>query len=297
MVWDMPAADVEQLKKSRVVLSLSGGKDSTACALLLERHGIEFTSVFFDTGWEHPALYDYLHNVLGARFGEIEVIKSAVFPGGMAEAVRRKGIFPSSKIRWCTDELKIRPRDRYLKTLEGDVVHVVGIRREESPKRARYPRWDYSDSLDLDMFYPLVDHTFNDVIRMHQEAGLEPNPLYLKGLERVGCFPCIFARKSELAKLAELYPDRIAEIEALEAEVTERAQQKNPSAMPRTFFGPRTGSTELGIRAAVEWAQTDRGGRQFRLFDETAQTGCTRWGMCDLAMSAEQLRELTEGGE
>ena len=289
MVWELPAKDIEQLKKSTVVLSLSGGKDSTACALLLERNGIEFHSVFFDTGWEHPVLYDYIEKTLKPRFGSIEVLKSKAFPMGMAQAVRHKGIFPSRRIRWCTDELKIRPRDAYLKKLEGPVINVVGIRREESPRRARYSRWQYNEKLDVDMYHPLVDHTVDDVIRMHREGDLAPNPLYLQGLERVGCFPCINARKAEVAKLPDLYPARVNEIEQLERELVGRSEH----SAARVFFGPRIGAEGGGIRQVVEWAQTDRGGMQFKLFDNTAEDGCTRWGLCDAALSAEHLRKLT----
>jgi len=35
------------------VLSLSGGKDSTAAALWLREQGIPHVRLFMDTGWEH----------------------------------------------------------------------------------------------------------------------------------------------------------------------------------------------------------------------------------------------------
>lgn len=45
---------------SRVVLSLSGGKDSVATGLLLKELGIPFSCIFMDTGWEHRSLYNYI---------------------------------------------------------------------------------------------------------------------------------------------------------------------------------------------------------------------------------------------
>jgi len=63
-----------------LVVSLSGGKDSTATALYLEEigafdavvaHGGEVRRVFADTGWELPETYAYLP-VLEARFGKID---------------------------------------------------------------------------------------------------------------------------------------------------------------------------------------------------------------------------------
>jgi 3'-phosphoadenosine 5'-phosphosulfate sulfotransferase (PAPS reductase)/FAD synthetase len=52
------------------VLSLSGGKDSTAQYLLaLERLGGDFLAVFADTGNEHPAVYEYLAELPGRTGG------------------------------------------------------------------------------------------------------------------------------------------------------------------------------------------------------------------------------------
>ncbi len=63
-----------------LVVSLSGGKDSTATYLHLQETGVIDTVVnnggvvrriFSDTGWELPETYDYL-SVLEDRFGKID---------------------------------------------------------------------------------------------------------------------------------------------------------------------------------------------------------------------------------
>jgi 3'-phosphoadenosine 5'-phosphosulfate sulfotransferase (PAPS reductase)/FAD synthetase len=53
------------------VVSVSGGKDSTACALLaLERHPAdEIRLVFADTGNEHPSTYEYVHDYMPRALG------------------------------------------------------------------------------------------------------------------------------------------------------------------------------------------------------------------------------------
>jgi 3'-phosphoadenosine 5'-phosphosulfate sulfotransferase (PAPS reductase)/FAD synthetase len=292
-MWELKDSELERLKRGKVFLSLSGGKDSTACGLFLLENGIEFESLFMDTGWEHPAVYKYIDQVLRPRFGKVHVLKSKKFPGGLVQAIEKKGIFPSRRIRYCTDEFKIKPRNNFFKKYEGEsIVSVVGIRRQESERRSKYPRWDYNDKLEFDSFYPLIDHTFEQVIEMHKLKDLEPNPLYLQGMERVGCFPCIYARKSEVSKVADLLPQRIDQIEELETQLTERAKQKDSTASKRVFFGPRVGSEDGGIRQVVEWSKTERGGRQLKLFDTTAQDGCMRWGMCDRALSEDEMEKL-----
>lgn len=338
-----------------VVVSLSGGKDSAAVALLLERHGVPFTCVFLDTGWEHPAVYSYLDDVLEPRFGRIERLKSAEYPGGMPDLVRQKGAFASRMLRFCTEELKWRPLKAYFDSWDDEPpVSVVGIRRGESRARSQMLRWEFDKALDVLVWRPLVDHSFDDVIAMHHEAGLQPNPLYLDGASRVGCFPCIFARKREVATVARLWPQRIDEIRALEAELTDAFRRKvkeNDSERAtliakaadrvafgltveiaghvawaswkkgaltdgqqaaavaargeveagrhvdavarecealqrRTFFHGRS-DTDGSIDEIVAWAQTTRGGRQFPLFDVTAQDGCMRWGLCDTAEESD----------
>ena len=117
-VWDLPIEDKERLRGQKVILSMSGGKDSTAAALLLERHSIDFTSVFMDTGWEHPATYEYVDQVLLPRFGNIVKV-SASFPdpdneGQFVALIRKKGIFPSRLTRFCTTELKMKPFKKFL---------------------------------------------------------------------------------------------------------------------------------------------------------------------------------------
>jgi 3'-phosphoadenosine 5'-phosphosulfate sulfotransferase (PAPS reductase)/FAD synthetase len=56
--------------------SLSGGKDSTALGLWLRAQGVQFTPVFMDTGWEHPATYEYIQSVLVPLFGEFVVLRN-----------------------------------------------------------------------------------------------------------------------------------------------------------------------------------------------------------------------------
>ena len=45
------------------VLSISGGKDSTAMYLLALELGRDFTAVFADTGNEHEITYDYVRDL------------------------------------------------------------------------------------------------------------------------------------------------------------------------------------------------------------------------------------------
>jgi 3'-phosphoadenosine 5'-phosphosulfate sulfotransferase (PAPS reductase)/FAD synthetase len=214
----------DKLAGRRVVASVSGGKDSAAMSLWLTEQGIDHDRVFADTGWEHPETYAYLRGPLAAKIGPIVEVVGR--DGGMVNLIRRKGMFPSRQIRFCTEELKVKPILAYLESLDGDSVNAVGIRAAESEARARLTEWEWSAGLDCEVWRPLIKWTEQDVIDIHSRHGLAPNPLYLRGASRVGCWPCIFARKKEIERVANWTPERIEQIEQLEREVTAAASAR-----------------------------------------------------------------------
>ena len=278
--------DREKLAGCRVVASVSGGKDSAALSLWLTEQDIEHDRIFADTGWEHPATYDYLRGPLTDKLGPIVEVKSHL--GGMVDLVKKKGMFPSRLRRFCTQELKVRPLSRHMKSLDFDCVNAVGIRAAESKARAKMPRWEWQQTFDCDVWRPLIDWSEQDVIDIHHRHGLAPNPLYLQGAERVGCWPCIFSRKREIALVDGLTPGRIDEIAELERELAEKvqaaAEQDGKQRVLPTFFHKKGHTADkkgpLPIAEAVEWSKTSRGGRQIMLLD-TEPAGCVRWGLCE----------------
>jgi 3'-phosphoadenosine 5'-phosphosulfate sulfotransferase (PAPS reductase)/FAD synthetase len=295
----------EKLNGRLVVASVSGGKDSAALSLWLTEQDIEHRRVFADTGWEHPLTYEYLRGPLVKALGPIDEVGR---PGGMVALVRSKKMFPSRLRRFCTEELKVKPLIRYVLAAQddvGEVINAVGIRAAESEARGKLPEWEWSDAFDCDVWRPLIRWTEQEVIDIHKRHGLAPNPLYLRGATRVGCWPCIFARKAEVRLVAEISPERIDEIRALEAELppspaTEAIPEHrwteedgyehiDPAVparppMPRTYFHGKTTRTGTPhpIDEVVKWSRTANGGKQYLLLDDQPE-GCVRWGLCESA--------------
>jgi 3'-phosphoadenosine 5'-phosphosulfate sulfotransferase (PAPS reductase)/FAD synthetase len=217
-----------------VIASVSGGKDSAALSLYLTELGIEHERMFLDTGWEEPRTYEYLRGPLTAALGPIAWVSG---PKKMVSLILKKGMFPSRQRRFCTQELKIFPAQAHFERRMAEtgmpVANAVGIRRAESRQRAQLSEWDHWDwkgadrlPLDAEVWRPLIDWSVDEVVAIHKRHGLRPNPLYLEGAARVGCWPCIYARKEEIRHIAEHDPGRIDLIRLLEARTARRAARR-----------------------------------------------------------------------
>lgn len=275
----------------RVVASISGGKDSAALSLWLTENSIEHDRVFCDTGWEHEQTYHYLRGPLENRLGPITWLRAA---RDMEALILKKGMFPSKRRRFCTEELKVKPLQRYFsERLDRgeDCANAYGIRAEESKKRAAMAEWEWSNGFDVETWRPLLRWSFEDVVAIHKRHDLSPNPLYLRGASRVGCWPCIYARKGEIRFIAEQDPGRIDRLRELErlvgdaAEVRAAARGESLPNRPSWFQAPLGDSGACWpIDKVVQWSRTSRGGKQYEveLFAAPADdAGCMRWGLCE----------------
>lgn len=280
-----------------VIASISGGKDSAALAIALQEASIPFVAVFADTGWEAPETYAHLEvmeRVLGVTIHRVG------FPGGMRAKVLARAGFPARMQRWCTVELKVKPLDAFALALgekeDRAVLQAVGIRAEESEKRAAMAEVEHDDSRDLTVWRPLLHWTIEDVLAAHHRAGLPVNPLYQRGHERVGCWPCIYSSKAEIRLWAEQDPEGVKALAALELEAEAERARRNAEEPGRyshevaSFFQAREVTKlpdgkrvylPVHVDKVIEWARTDRGGKQMPLIREEPAGGCFRWGMCE----------------
>ena len=113
--------------KARHILSLSGGKDSTALALYMRDRVPEMEYVFCDTKKELPETYEYLDKI-EAYLGK-PIVRLCDERGFDHWLEVYGGFLPSSQMRWCTKMLKIRPFEKYVG--DDEILMYVGIRADE----------------------------------------------------------------------------------------------------------------------------------------------------------------------
>lgn len=215
------------------IVCFSGGKDSTALVLWAKENLPEFTTVFSDTGWEHPITYAYIEEINQSLLGgKLVTLKSEKY-SGMRELVTIKGLVPSSGQRFCTQELKFFPMRDYLLTIDDHCTVYQGIRKDESASRLTMSASCWDDGYDAQIERPLFDWTAEQCFNMMRNCGIKPNPLYLMGASRVGCFPCVLVNQRELKMLSVTRPEVRARI--VELETASRRSFFKPGFIPDRF--------------------------------------------------------------
>lgn len=313
------------------VVSVSGGKDSTATLLLaLNRFPrARVIPIFCDTGNEHDAVHEYLSYLeqaldisivrLRANF-DAEIARKRTFvardqrmgrdkrgkklrwsnkakrralsvlrPSGnpFLDLCLWKGRFPSRKAQFCTERLKRDIAVMYQIELI-DAGHLVvgwqGVRRDESEARKSAKKFERIGPR-LYVYRPIVDWSAEDVFAYCAERKIQPNPLYMQGMRRVGCMPCINVRKDELAQIGSRFPEHIDRIDKWERLVSAAAKRGYSTMMSDSHGAedPRVIYRDLNIRSRVDWAKTTRGGCQYSLFAEPSDIGAcsSAYGLCE----------------
>ncbi len=211
----------------RHVLSLSGGKDSTALAVYMRDKVPEMEYVFMDTGEELAETYEYLERI-ESYLGK-PIIRLKNNRQGFKDLLdARRGFLPSPKMRWCTHYLKIKPFEEYV----GDdpVISYVAIRADE-PHRRGY----ISTKPNIIAQYPFIENGLvkDDILRILEDSGLGL-PEYYKWRSRSGCYFCFFQQRIEWVGLLENHPDlywKAASFERVDATTGEKYTWSNKESL------------------------------------------------------------------
>lgn len=201
-------------KKEYHILSLSGGKDSTALAFFMKDNMSEIFKnlklVFFDTECDLSETYEYLNKIEMYLNKKIEYVKPEL---SFEQLYQIYKFIPSIQYRWCTTGMKTNPFRKYMNKLINEYnaqkIHLyVGIRSDEPTRIENYQKQHIeTDDGILKTHYPLAEHGLikQDVFDILTNSGIG-FPEYYEWRSRSGCYFCFFQKKIEWINLLERHP-------------------------------------------------------------------------------------------
>jgi 3'-phosphoadenosine 5'-phosphosulfate sulfotransferase (PAPS reductase)/FAD synthetase len=262
----------------KVIVQFSGGKDSLATLIwAINKYGKDkVEAVFCDTKWEHEITYKHIAEVIEKLQVKLIVLSSKKYLSFL-DMVEKKKRFPSTKARFCTEELKTKPMIDYVLEHTEHLILLQGIRKDESESRSKMEKqcsyfkyysqpygvdkngknkfhtyrkkevleWrsKYSD----DVLRPVFKWTGQEVINYILDNGIKPNPLYYMGMSRVGCMPCIMAKLGEVKEIANRFPEVIEKVR--EAEINLNLSIMPPNKIPAKYCSKKATNKKGEIKS------------------------------------------------
>jgi len=198
-----------------LVCCFSGGKDSLVSTHYvlteLEDFDIEKYVVFVDTTVMCPITIPYVKDVCAKYGWNLKILRPEPDFWTLAE---KRGT-PSIKRRWCCYALKLKPIFLFIRKLKPQRAMILGLWRDESPRRAQLPQilyrkkgggsgpsmwvgaWSYS---------PIIDWTEKDILNYIKQHNLPFPPHYRLGIKET-CLCGAFVHKKELLIIKALFPE------------------------------------------------------------------------------------------
>ena len=210
------------MSETKHILGLSGGKDSAALAVHMNKKypDLDIEYFFTDTGYELKETYDFLNKLKTRLDKPIHYIN----PRNSFDYFLKKynNFLPSPTARWCTIEMKLKSMEAWLKpALDAgqEIFTYVGIRYDERGRIGYKP----TNNL-IKAKFPFIEDCIDKegVMEILDSSGLGL-PDYYKWRSRSGCTFCFFQRRSEWIGLKENNPSAWEHAKSLEKQATDNA--------------------------------------------------------------------------
>lgn len=200
------------------VVNHSGGKDSQAMTIFLERHVPAAQLVLVHADLPEVDWEGIEPHIRGSHPGlRLEVCRAVKT---FFQMVEHRQMFPSPQQRQCTSDLKRGPITKVILRLLRQgygrgylVVNCMGMRAQESGPRAKLRTFREGSARQCvagrEWYEWLPIHAWSEaeVFRTIAEAGQSPHPAYAAGMTRLSCCFCIMASQGDLRTAARLRPE------------------------------------------------------------------------------------------
>ena len=186
---------VANFPNHQLVISFSGGKDSTVVADIVVRalSNPKLVHIFGDTTLEFPITYEYVSRY--RKNNPLAIIKTAKNKEQEFYAVCDQIGPPARMMRWCCTMFKTGPITRVLNSLFKDakILTFYGIRKNESASRSKYDRVANSADVKIQkqtVAAPIFYWADLEVWLYMLAEEVDFNDAYRLGYDRVGCWCC-----------------------------------------------------------------------------------------------------------
>ena len=188
--------EASKFPEENVVISFSGGKDSTATAdvVIKSLSNPSLVHIFGDTTLEFPYTTEYANRYRDDHHQAIFKVarnNEQVFID-VCEDIGP----PARMMRWCCSMFKTGPITRVINSLyrNQQILTFYGIRKSESVSRSKYKRVeDDAESVKIQqqtVASPIFFWKDMDVWLYLLSEGVDFNEAYRLGYDRVGCWCC-----------------------------------------------------------------------------------------------------------
>lgn len=186
----------QKFEDENLVVSFSGGKDSTVTADLVARamSNPYLVHIFVDTTLEFPSTIDYVKRFRDSH--PLAIFKTARNNEQNFYNVAEEIGPPARMMRWCCSMFKTGPISRAFNGLYRNqiILAFYGVRKGESVSRSKYNRIENSaESVKIQqqtVAAPIFYWRDIDVWLYILTERIDFNEAYRLGYERVGCWCC-----------------------------------------------------------------------------------------------------------
>lgn len=158
-------------------VGFSGGKDSIVTAELMRQSGVKYELYYSFTGIDAPEVIRFIRKY----YPECKFL----MPKQTFWRKLSVNVPPSDRLRWCCTALK--------KQASWKLPHkkrIMGIRSEESSRRASRERVNHFEKLDHTHYYPIFYWEEWQIWDFIKNNNLPYPILYEWGFDRIGCVVC-----------------------------------------------------------------------------------------------------------
>ena len=187
---------VEHYKEENIVISFSGGKDSTATADVVTKalSNPSIVHIFGNTTLEFPTTIEYAERYRNSH--PLAIFQIAKNEEQVFYDVCEDIGPPARMMRWCCSMFKTGPITRIINSLyrNQQILTFYGIRKSESVSRSKYNRIeDDAESVKIQqqtVASPIFFWKDIDIWLYILAEDVDFNSAYRLGYDRVGCWCC-----------------------------------------------------------------------------------------------------------